>query len=240
MRWRQLDLRLLRPLLRNRNQRVLDVGCGEGTFLRLLRDMGFHHLTGVDPFTEAPTAAGTSPHIVRSELSELPGVFDLIFLHHSLEHLPDQLAALREVRERLQPGGLAVIRIPVVDSWAARQYGSNWVALDAPRHLYLHTRESLRIAASSAGLMVTGWAYDSTGFQFWGSEQYKLGHPLAPAGSIGIHPKSGLFTSAQLRAWERAAHRLNSWGLGDTVIAVMQHADETENLISGWGAALST
>lgn len=225
-RWPQQSLRLLRPLLRDRRQHVLDIGCGEGSFLRLLQAMGFRHLTGIDPYTEAPTASGSTPHIVRGQLDELDGSFDLVFLHHTLEHMPDQVAALRAVRARLRPGALGVVRVPVVDGWAWRHYGPEWVQLDAPRHLYLHSRASLDLVARQAGLVPAGWAFDSTAFQFWGSEQYRLGHALAPPGSAGLHPKAGLFDDAQLRAWERAAHRLNEWSLGDQVMVVLQRADD--------------
>lgn len=94
--------------------------------------------------------------------------------HHSFEHISDPLEALETVRSLLAPNGRCLIRVPVV-SWARNEYGANWVQIDAPRHFFLHTEKSMEILAEKVGLEITRVEYDSTEFQFWGSELSKRG-----------------------------------------------------------------
>ena len=96
--------------------RILDVGCGYGELLRYMHWLGFRHLTGVDPFTrDSASAAGL--RIVRGELADLDERFDFVMLHHSLEHIPDPLGALGEVRRLLRRGGAVLVRVPLAGTW---------------------------------------------------------------------------------------------------------------------------
>src|SRR5690606_13809129 len=107
------------------------------------------------------------------------------------------------------------IRVPVADSWAWRHYGTDWVQLDAPRHLFLHTRRSLDLLAADAGLVVERVADDSGAFQFWGSEQYRRDIPLRDPRSYAVNPRASDFTAAQIREFRRRAADLNARGEGD-------------------------
>jgi hypothetical protein len=49
---------------------------------------------------------------------------------------------------------------------------------DAPRHILIHTERSIEIGASLAGLKVVDSWYDSSEFQFWGSDLYRQGKAL--------------------------------------------------------------
>jgi len=120
-------------------------------------------------------ADGVSVHKTKLEDFTGRGVADLAFLNHVLEHAPDTVGLLRGVARLLTPTGRCLVRTPVGDSWAAEHYGEYWVQHDAPRHLVIHTERSLGIAAQQAGLRVARVWYDSTAFQFWGSEAYRRG-----------------------------------------------------------------
>ncbi len=152
--------------------RILDVGCGAGKLVTVLKDVGFDAL-GIDPFAKEET-----PSIRRASLEQMEGGWDLIMFHHSLEHMTDHLTVLRTVRERLSPGGVCLVRIPVA-SWAWEHYGKDWVQLDAPRHLVIHTPESFRRAAELSGFQLKKTTFDSTIFQFYGSELYQKDTPLS-------------------------------------------------------------
>ena len=93
-------------------------------------------------------------------------------LHHVFEHLANPIEMLKKFSELLSPNGQILIRIPLSDSIAALEYGVNWVQLDAPRHFFLHTRKSIKIASDMAGLQIANVQYDSEEFQFIGSEVY--------------------------------------------------------------------
>jgi 2-polyprenyl-3-methyl-5-hydroxy-6-metoxy-1,4-benzoquinol methylase len=157
------------------NDHVLDVGCGDGRLLANLTAAGFTNLLGIDPFISA-SAEFARPEIrlVRKSLYEVEGRFDLIIFNHSLEHMPDQAAVMERTQALLTVHGIVLIRTPIV-SYAFERYGPNWFQLDAPRHLYVHSETSLRLAASKAGLALLSSYYDSTGAQYFASEAYESG-----------------------------------------------------------------
>ncbi len=141
------------------SDRILDVGSGCGGIVFRLRQIGFEAM-GVDPNISLDIQDKGHLRVKKGQLAEVPGLFTVILLSHSLEHMPDQLAALCETRNHLAPGGRAIVRIPLaLADW--REYGVNWRELDAPRHLFLHTPKSLSIVAARAGLQVRKAAFDS-------------------------------------------------------------------------------
>jgi hypothetical protein len=130
--------------------------------------------------------------------------------------MSDPRATLTTLRNRLRPGGAIVIRVPVADSDAAEMYGSDWVQLDAPRHLIVPTDAGMQAVADACGLTLTRTFRDSTAFQFWGSEQYRRGIPLHDPRGYGHPGGEQLFPPAQIAAWEQAAIDLNARGRGDS------------------------
>jgi hypothetical protein len=134
-------------------------------------------------------------------------------LHHSLEHMIRPRATLAKVRELAKPGGSILVRTPLADCSAREIYGADWVQLDAPRHLYVHTGKSVALLAGDVGLELRRTVYDSTGFQFWASEQYRRGLSLhmRPAAT---QPRC-VYTPSELEAFEARAKELNRAGNGD-------------------------
>lgn len=193
---------------------ILDVGSGDGFLLKRLALMGFRHLLGVDPHLR--NERDGLPELRRAELGAVEGTFDVIMLHHVLEHLPDPAETLRLAGERLASGGTIVARVPLADSWAARRYGADWIALDAPRHLAVPTEAGFRRCAERAGLRVDRGFRDSDSIQFWGSEQYVLDIPLDDPRSIMRGEAPSPFGDRQLRLWRAQARRLNRAGDGDS------------------------
>jgi len=135
--------------------RALDVGCGTGELLAALRQDGWA-VQGVEP--NATLASVGAKHSLASQSKSLlltanasplldifvgdlaaaafPGEhFDLVVLWHVLEHLPEPLATLAEVRRVLRPGGVAVIGVPNAASLQARLFGRYWAGYDVPWHL---------------------------------------------------------------------------------------------------------
>lgn len=188
---------------------ILDVGCGAGHLLLHLRNLGFSNLTGVDPFLPADREPAPGVRLLRADVHDLDGAFDLVMLHHTLEHVPNPEAVLGQVYRLLRPGRFALVRIPVAGTLAWRTYGADWVQLDAPRHHVLFTERALRGLAERIGFTVEHVEYDSTGFQFWGSEQYRRDVPLMDPRSVAVDPTGSGFTPSELREFEARAAELN-------------------------------
>lgn len=205
----------MKQLGASQQSRILDVGCGNGDLLRKLAALGFSSLLGADPFVAGDLAHPDGVVVRKTRLEDLQGQFDAIMLHHSFEHMPDPYAVLKEVKRLLAPRGGLLLRIPLCSCEAYRNYGMDWVQLDAPRHLFLHTERSMRSLAERAGFRVESVVYDSTAFQFWGSEQYRQDIALFSPSSYAVDQSASAFTRSQIDAWERRSRELNAKSDGD-------------------------
>lgn len=208
-------VRSLRPLQLRRDTRVLDVGCGAGGLIFELAELGYRGVLGIDPFIDGDRRYDNGARVLELGLDEAPGRWDVVMFHHAFEHVPDPAATLHRTHALLDAGGHCLLRVPTVSSLAWQHYGVDWVQLDAPRHLYLFARESIARLAAATGFDVVDVAFDSDAFQFWGSEQYRLGIPLRDARSHAVNPAGGLFSPAALAGWARRAAELNRQGQGD-------------------------
>ncbi len=197
----------------SRDAMILDVGCGNGWLLRHIRAAGWHRLTGVDPFLDHEITWPDGVVLRRCALDEVTGHFDFIMAHHSFEHMPDPCAAARHMARLLAPGGRVLIRVPVADSEAWRTYRSDWVQLDAPRHHVIPTRVGMEHIARQAGLRIERVTYDSTGFQFWGSDQYR--HDVALADARRRSGDACLCSASARAQYDARARVLNESGGAD-------------------------
>jgi SAM-dependent methyltransferase len=193
---------------------IADVGAGSAELLRGLRALGFRDLTGSDPMGgEAVAEPGL--RLRGGALAGLEGAFDVVVVRNVLERMPDQLLALRDLARALGPRGVALVRTPVADSWARREYGADWVHLDAPRHLHVHTRRSLERVAANAGLRVASVRHDSGALQFWGSELYRRDLALVDPATSRPRDTGAHFGWHELPRFRLRARRLDAAGEGD-------------------------
>ena len=209
------DLKALTRIPLTKRSRILDVGCGSGMLLYLLREAGFSNVLGIDPHIDRDIKYENGLRIFRQEVQEVKGSWDLIMFHHSFEHMRDPLKVLQSVSRLLAADGCCLIRIPVVSSFAWENYGVHWVQLDAPRHFFLHSLNSLRTLAMREKFHLEDIVFDSDEFQFWGSEQYKQGISLRSNRSHSVNPGQSIFSQKQMDGFQERAKRLNRDARGD-------------------------
>lgn len=215
-------LRMLSQIGLTEESSILDVGCGSGTILYDLKELGFKHLLGVDPYITEDIEYKNGLKILKKYIHELDGKWDLIMFHHSFEHIPDPLETMQSVSELLTEGGVCLIRIPTVSSYAWEHYRENWVQLDAPRHFFLHSVKSVSLLSDKAGLSLEMIVYDSNEFQFWGSEQYMRDIPLYNPQSQSFGPSRSLFSDKEIAGFRQKAIELNQNNQGDACAFYLQ------------------
>lgn len=160
--------------------RICDVGCGTGYYLVELWREGFRNLSGFDAFIPGDIDYRGRVPISRRALEAITGEYDLVMLHHSLEHMVDQRRNMAVLRRIVASNGWLLVRVPLSSSWAAHAYGPHWYQLDAPRHAVLHSPVSLVRLCADFGFELSAITYDSTSDQFVGSEEYRKRAGLPP------------------------------------------------------------
>ncbi len=150
---------------------LVDIGCGDGSFLLEARRTGWIVLgTEVNERIPLPGLE------IRGSIGALGprAPFGCITLWHSLEHLGNPAASLAELAAMLAPGGTLLVAVPDSRGWQARLFGRHWLHLDVPRHLYHFSLTSLRTALGRAGLTVTSVQHQEMEYDLFGWIQSAL------------------------------------------------------------------
>lgn len=128
-------------------RRLLDVGCSFGAVVHRARARGWDAV-GVD--TDADRIAAGSEHtpgLLCGDMSHpdlREGSFDAVVMWHVLEHVPDPLAALEQVRRLLREDGTLFLEVPNLASpiaWLV--YRRRWLGFETPGHLFAFTTTTL-------------------------------------------------------------------------------------------------
>lgn len=221
----EVQLKIFRRHRIETTNRILDVGCGNGSFLNFLASMGFEALLGIDPYTPADRISEAGVLVRKIGLADLDGIYDVIMFHHALEHVVDPIMSLRAARGKISDHGLCVVRIPTTTSYAREFYRENWVQLDAPRHLNIPSRKGMEILGIKTGFKLIDVIDDSTDFQFWASEQYRINIPMNRHGLDYEAGRPAFDVSRRLiKQWRKFAIRLNQQHRGDQAAFIFKAA----------------
>jgi 2-polyprenyl-3-methyl-5-hydroxy-6-metoxy-1,4-benzoquinol methylase len=138
--------------------RLLDFGCGGGDFLVAMRKFGWQ-VEGLDNAaacakdvtdrTGIKVHVGTLPHPAVK-----PGSFDAISMWNALEHVHQPRETVRAANDALRPGGILVVGVPNIASWAFEQFRERWYPLKVPTHLTHFTPSTLKETLNAEGFQV--------------------------------------------------------------------------------------
>jgi len=137
---------------------LLDVGCGGGLFLGMMRARGFRAL-GLDNSREAAAIAWRRHRApaICAMLEHAPfraGSVAGLTMFHVLEHLYDPRAYLAAAHQLLAPDGRLVVQVPNAACWQFRLLGRAWNGVDVPRHLFDFRACDLEKLVESCGFEV--------------------------------------------------------------------------------------
>ena len=212
--------KILRKCNLNLDSKILEIGCGTGLLLKQMHREGFSNLVGIDAYLPSDRIEkGRHLQILNYD----PNVFylshrnefDLVMLHHSLEHMPDHYKVFQILFSLIKKDGYLWVTMPVV-GYAWRHYGVNWCGLDAPRHLIIHTKESLGLLCNKTHLDLVDINYNSTDYQFIASEQYSKDIPLLDNRSYIVNKNNSIFSQEQIELFKETAIKLNENLDGDS------------------------
>lgn len=186
------------------NARIIDIGCGDGFHLELLRDFGKKTWTleGVDADERAASVAeakGLKIHRGTLENLDLPAEsYDLALLIMTIEHVADPVRLVCDIRAILKPGGRVVIVTDNTDSLDFKLFRKrHWGGYHFPRHWNLFNSKTMRLLAEKAEMEVeslrtqvspVNWVYSIRNrlsdkkYPQWLVEQFSLKTPL----SLGV------------------------------------------------------
>ena len=133
-------------------RRLLDIGCGDGSFLLAARAVGWD-VVGTEREPGPGRAAGLD---VKESLDPLPATmtFDCITMWHTLEHMRDIPSILSNIARLLKPEGKLIIAVPDFGGLQARVFGAKWLHADVPRHQYHFDAKVLSHCLGVAGFSV--------------------------------------------------------------------------------------
>jgi SAM-dependent methyltransferase len=133
----------------NYDSKILDWGCGDGSFIKLLRNFGLH-CSGIDAYKKDLNDPQISSATI--ETADFPdGYFDIITCFHVLEHLPDPLTSAKHALRLIKTGGVIIIEVPNLDSVGFQIFKRRWQPLEIPTHLNHFTPATLQRVLQSAG-----------------------------------------------------------------------------------------
>lgn len=200
--------------------RILEVGAGTGGNLAMLDRFGEVHAVELDDYARARAAEKTGVPVRKGFLPDgLPfdtPSFDLVCLFDVLEHIEDDVAALRALRQLLKPGGSILLTVPA-HAWLWSQHD---VKL---HHFRRYTKKTLRQCCDEAGCRIARMSY----FNLWLfplAVAARFADRLLPGErSLGEEPPARPLNAAFLTLFgsEAALLRRGNLPLGVSLLAIL-------------------
>ncbi|MFP4381158.1 MAG: methyltransferase domain-containing protein [Candidatus Sumerlaeia bacterium] len=210
------------PPFREEGGRLLEIGCSHGLYLERVRELGWQ-VEGLEMDEAAAEYAREKRGLdVRQGLFQ-PGMFpadtyDAIAMWQVLEHVPDPLETLRELRRLIRADGCLLIGVPNTDGLISALTGGAYAYLDAPRHFTQFTRTSLTRFLETAEFEVEWMIHPATMREMLRSMAYL-------AEGMGAKKIGDKIWASRRKKWMRRLERgggrlLAKWKQGSRITAL--------------------
>lgn len=222
-----LKIKALAPYIKSKDCSILDVGCGIGTFLDEVRELGFCDLLGIDPFLSTDQLSKRGVQLLRAKPDYIKRKYEIVTLHHVYEHMENPLEGLKSIKNLLTEGGVAIIRIPNIESYSFRKFRASWEGIHAPYHFFLPSARCLSDLATRAGLEIIETRFEQKVSLFLNSVAHSLDisdyDPLGPrnfyekrAASLKRTPP--LFMHSEMKYWRKKQRHVVKIGMADWIV----------------------
>lgn len=196
--WREVMAKKAAPILRHKRKgKILDVGCGDGSLLKYMQELGwqtygveFHDVSA----RYAREVLGLNVFSGKLAEADYPeGTFDVITLFHVLEHLADPLKALEKIYALLAQHGVLLIEVPNFGGFEAQIFRSKWARVAAPLHLYHFTPRTLELVLKKSGFTPVRLEFVSPAYKYAAGYSESLRNCLA---DVGLYPSREKWVAA--------------------------------------------
>ena len=127
--------------------KILDIGCGDGSFLKIAQSLGWHAV-GIEVDSKAVNSAIekgiNAKQGTYEDLKKTNEKYDCIVCSHVIEHVHEPIELLNIMLERLADGGTILLSCPNSLSHMRFRFNENWRGLEAPRHLAIPSPTMLK------------------------------------------------------------------------------------------------
>lgn len=183
MKWKSLSrINLMRfsgvpPFVEN--GKILDVGCGSGEVLSIMKKVGWETYGVERDERAAKYARSKGLNVLNQDLRSIrfpDDYFDIVRMRSVLEHLHQVSLILAEVHRILKKQGRLFLIVPNIDSFEFKIFKSKWYPLDIPRHIYHFSPKSLTALLEKSRFKVGKIRYVGGGVFLLGSLDYLRHH----------------------------------------------------------------
>lgn len=142
----------------DRRIRMLEIGCGRGSFLSYCRDEERYDVTGIEVNKKMCAVLKEKDiDVINANFEDvdLTGMkFDVVCMFHVLEHVWDAVQSLKRINTILNDGGILYLELPNYDTPARKLFDKYWFNYHQPRHLTHFDRKTMERAAHESGFKV--------------------------------------------------------------------------------------
>ena len=180
------------------------------------------------PYIEKDLIYEDGLRVLKKEINEIEGSFDLVMLHHALEHVPDPHGVFRHIARLMKPAGYCILRFPNIESIEFRRYKADWWGIHAPFTHFFTRREAMDLLAGESGLRVVNAYCDSRADHYLYSEEHSL--DIEDKSPISARQGGGLRCASEIKLLEEKARHYDRVGIGDWIVYILRHSNADDRV----------